>query len=196
MATFAEVVYQICWQAQKGLPPAQRQDISSLLPIAESLIPSIFQRVGETAAGDEGKRSLLKKSVTLTFSNGSATIPSYVLKAYLKDSTFYDADDLTKSYSWVREFFDFASPNLDSRLGYYNSPSEEIILVTEPGVPYEVGAGEDGDRIINIPCVPVKPAAQGDTLDVDSEILNEIYDLGAAMLQGEMVKRAAEATIT
>ncbi len=193
MALFNEVIYQICWNAARGMSP--EQDISALLPVAESLWPSISQKVGELAAGSERKRSLLKRTKTLTVANGSATISDDVLTAYLEDSTLYDPADLTKTYSWVRNWNDFINPSLAnqpfSNYGYYSVSGGVTFGQREPGEAYDPSSGFTGSMTLNIPCVPVKPATQTTAVDVPDEILNDIYEIGSEMLRGLLLTQAA-----
>lgn len=193
MATFAEVVYQICWNAARGMSP--EQDISALLPVAESLWPSISQKVGELAAGSERKRSLLKRTKTLAVVNGSATITSDVLTAYLEDSTLYDPADLTKTYAWVRNWNDFINPSLANQpyvnYGYYSVSGGVTFAQREPGELYDPSAGFSGNMTLNIPCVVVKPATQTTAVDCPDEILNDIYEIGSEMLRGLLLTQAA-----
>lgn len=196
MAIWSEVVYTVCWNATRGIYP--EQDISALLPVAEALMPSVFQHVGEDAAGDERKRSLLKQNVSLSFTSGSATLPDYVLSAYMEDATFTDNDDLTKTYSWVREFGDFISPSLQnppwSNLGYFNVVGRTTIRQIEPGAAYSPTTGITDTRILNIPCIPVKPASESAEFDVPDEVLSDIYEIAAEALRGQLMKQAAANT--
>ncbi len=193
MALFNEVIYQICWNAARGMSP--EQDINALLPIAESLWPSISQKVGELAAGSERKRSLLKRTKTLAVSNGAATISDDVLTAYLEDSTLYDPADLSKTYSWVRNWNDFINPGLAnqpfSNYGYYSVSGGVTFGQREPGELYDPSSGFTGNMTLNIPCVPVKPATQTTAVNVPDEILNDIYEIGSEMLRGLLLTQAA-----
>ncbi len=196
-ATWTQVIYTIVSQAQRGSQAAQWENIDTQ-GIAEALMQSVFQQVGEEAAGDDRKRSLLKKDVTLTFTNGSATVPDYVLTAYMEDATFMDTSDLTKQYQWVREFSDFVNPSLQnapwSNYGYFNVPNRTTIAQLEPGTAYDPTSGLTGTRHLNIPCVPYRPATADDYLDVPDEILNDIYDIGSEALRGQVMKLAAQQT--
>lgn len=195
--TWTELIYATMSQAQRGTQQAQWDNIDTQ-GIAEVLMQSVFQQVGEAAAGDERKRSLLKKDVTLTFTNGSATVPDYVLTAYMEDATFTDNSDLTKTYSWVREFSDFINPSLRnapfSNLGYFNVTNRTTVRQTEPGVAYDPTTGLTGSRHLNIPCVPFRPAAADDVIDVPDEVINDILDVASEALRGQVMKIAAQQT--
>ena len=194
MALFNEVIYTICWNATRGMSP--EQDIMALLPVAESLWPSISQKVGELAAGSERKRSLLKRTKTLTVLNGTATLDDDVLTAYLEDSTLYDPSDLSKTYGWIRNWNDFINTGLSSQpfvnYGRYSVSGGVTFAQVEPGDTYSPTSGFSGSMSLNICCVPVKPATQTTALDAPDEILNDIYEIGSEMLRGLLLTQAAQ----
>lgn len=191
--TYAEFINQSSWQALRGVPAAANFDLDSLFPVAESLVPSVFQQVGEDAAGDERKRSLLRRNKTVMVALGSATLDDDVLTAYMEDSTFMDTSDLTKTYSWVRNFSDFIDPSLASApfsaYGYFTMRDGVTLNQREAGVLYSPTSGFSGSMTLNIPCVPVKPATASTALDVPDEILNDLLDVMAGALQGEIMKQ-------
>lgn len=192
--TFQQYIYQVCWNAMRGLPNSATIDLDTWFPIAESLCPTIFQQVGEDAAGDERKRSLLRKNLTVTVVNGSATLTDETLTAYMEDATYLDESDLTKSYSWVRNWGDFIDPNLDFRLGYFCVKNGVVLNQREPGDVYSTSSGFTGSMLMNIPCVPVIPTNATDAIDVPDEVLNDLLDIGESTLRGQMIKSAAAQT--
>lgn len=196
--TYAEFINQSSWQALKGMPSGGSFDVDSLFPIAESLVPSVFQQVGEDAAGDERKRSLLRRNKTITVTSGSATVSDDVLTAYIEDSTYMDTSDLTKTYSWVRNFSDFIDPSLAaapfSNYGYFTMRDGVTLNQREAGELYDPSSGFTGSMTLNIPCVPLRPALASSALDVPDEILNDLLDVMAAALQGAVMKQAAATT--
>ncbi len=192
MALFNEVIYQICWNAARGMSP--EQDINALLPVAESLWPTISQKVAELAASSERKRSLLKRTKTLTVSNGTATLSDDVLTAYLEDSTLYDPSDLTKTYGWIRNWNDFINTGLSDapfvNYGRYSVSGGVTFGQIEPGETFDPSNGFSGAMTLNIPCVVVKPATQTTAVDCPDEILNDIYEIGSEMLRGMLLTQA------
>lgn len=190
--TWSRMIFTLVSQAQRGTQAAQWNQLDTQ-GIAETLMPTVFQKIGEMAAGDERKRSLLKRTVSLSFTNGSATIPDYVLTQYLEDATYTDNDDLTKKYSWVREFSDFIDSSLQnppwSNLGYYNVTGGVTIRQIEAGVPYNPSSGITDTRSLNIPCVPVRPATAATDVDIPDEILSDIFAIGSELLRGEVMKK-------
>lgn len=190
--TWTRMIYTIVSQAQRGSQSAQWDQLDTQ-GIAETLMPTVFQKIGEMAAGNERKRSLLKRSVSLSFTNGSATLPDYILTQYMEDATYTDSDDLTKTYSWVREFSDFIDPSLRnapwSNLGYFNVSNRVAIVQTEAGVLYSPTTGITDTRTLNIPCVPVRPATVATDVDVPDEVLSDIFAIGSEMLRGVVLKQ-------
>lgn len=178
----------------RGMPNSAEMNLDTWFPIVEALCPTIFQQVGEDCAGDERKRSLLKKSITVVMANGVATLDDEVLTAYLEDSTYLDSSALAKSYSWVRNWGDFIDPNLDFRLGYYSIKQGVTLNQREPNTLYDPTSGFTGNMLLNIPCVPVVPTSASATIDVIDEVLNDLLDVGSSMLRGEMIKAAAAQT--
>jgi hypothetical protein len=193
---YNQLILTIMYQAQRGSDAAQFANLDTQ-GIAETLIPTIFQQAGEEAARDERKRSILRRSKTVTLTNGLGTLSDDVLTMYLEDSTYLDSSDLTKRYSWVREWSDFIDPTLAdppySNLGYYSIQNGVAIAQREPGALYDPSSGETGSRTLNIPCVPEIPASATSTVDVPDEIISDILVIGSELLRGALVKAAAEA---
>jgi hypothetical protein len=190
--TYAEWVERVRLEAQRGSEQAELSQLDTQ-PIIEAIQPSVFQSVGEACAADPRKRDLLKRTVTVTLAAGIGTLPDYVLEKYMEDSTIYDADDLTKTFSWVRNFNDFIGP-LNSLLGYYNVPSGHTIYVRDVGEDFSVPLSLAIDVQVNVPCVPVRPALPTDQIDVADEITSDLVDTGAAFLRGELSKAATAGT--
>lgn len=190
--TWSRMIYTIVSQAQRGTQSAQWNQLDTQ-GIAETLMPTVFQRIGEMAAGDERKRSLLKRTVSLSFTNGSATLPDYVLTQYMEDATYTDNDDLTKRYSWVREFSDFIDPSLQnapwSNYGYFNVSNGVTIRQIEAGTPYSPTTGITDTRSLNIPCLPFRPATAATDVDVPDEVLSDIFAIGSELLRGEVMQK-------
>lgn len=190
--TYAEWVERVRLEAQRGSEQAELSQLDTQ-PIIEAIQPSVFQTVGENCAADPRKRSLLRKSLTITMADGEGEIPAQALTKYTEDATLFDPADLSKTYSWVREFQDFMGP-LDPRLGYFNVQGESVLLQREPGEPYEPGFGFSDDMLLIIPCVPVRPASATDPIDCIEEINSDLVDVGAAMLRGELAKTSTAGT--
>lgn len=192
MTTYTELIYRIVSEAQRGSESAEKTNLDAY-SIVEAMIPSIFQAVAEKAAGDPYKRSLLRRTKTVVFTNGSATIDTDVLIACLCDATLLDTASLSKKYAWIAEYTEFTG-FVDSRIGSFSSPVEFTLAVREPGVAYSPTTGLTGSLSLNIPCVPVIPAGANDPVVVTDEIINDLIDCGAEMLRGALAKAAAATT--
>jgi hypothetical protein len=182
--TYQAMIEAALSQACAGTDPLTNP-ISDTSWIAEDFVSSIFQQVGAECAKDEHKRSLLRRVKTVTFINGAATLTSDVLTEYKEDSTLYDASDMTKEYSLVREWGDFIQPRIGWMLwqGIY-SMNGVTISVVEPNANYDPTAGVSADRILVIPCVPTVPASASTVVDVPSEIENDLIEGLATALRG------------
>ena len=190
--TYAEWVERVRLEAQRGSEQAELSQLDTQ-PIVEAIQPSVFQAVGEMCAANPRKRDLLKRTVAVTLTDGVGDLPAYVLEKYMEDSTVYDPEDLTKTFSRVRNFNDFIGP-LDSRLAYYNVREGRTLYVRDVGEAFAIPLTLDGDISVNVPCAPVRPVAATDQIDVPDEITSDLVDVGAAMLRGELTKAAAVGT--
>lgn len=166
-------------QACAGTDPLANP-ISDTAWIGEDFVSTVFQQVARDCAKDEHKRSLLRKLKTVTFANGQATLTSDVLTEYKEDSTLYDAADLTKEYSLVREWGDFIQPRTSWMLWLGNYSINGVTIgVVEPNANFDPAAGLSGDLVIGIPCAPVIPATASTAIDIVAE-LNDDLVIGLA----------------
>lgn len=172
----------------RGLEPNVSPNLDATL-IAQALVPDVFQAVGEAAALDERKRSLLRRNKTVSMTAGVGTLTDDVLTAYMEDATFFDPADLSKSYSWIREYYDFVN-YADARLGYFNVRDGVTLLQREPGEDFATTLSFTGNMTLSIPCVPEVPASQDVAVDVVPEIASDIVEALAAALRGQLVKAA------
>lgn len=186
--TYQQMIDMALSQACAGTDPLTNP-ISDMAWIGEDFVASVFQQVGAMCAKDEHKRSLLRRSKTVTFANGSATLTSDVLTEYKEDANLYDGSDLTKEYSLVREWGDFIQPRSDWMLwqGIF-SMNGVAISVVEPNANYDPATGISSDRVLVVPCVPVIPASASSAVDVPSEIENELVEGLAVALRGAIQK--------
>jgi len=188
--TYQAMIEAALSQACAGTDPLT-SPISDTAWIAEDFVMSIFAQVGAECAKDERQRSLLRKSKTVTFVNGSATLTDDVLTEYKEDSTLYDAADLTKEYSLVREWADFIQPRAGYMLwlGTY-SMNEVTLSIVEPNANYDPMAGISANRTLVIPCVPSIPALATDPVVVVPELQNNLIEALAVALRGQIQQRA------
>lgn len=147
----------------------------------EPLVPIVFQDVGMRLASSRNTRSLLRRTKTVAFTAGSATLSADVLTAYTCESTLYDSSDTTKLYSWVPEWEDFTQSQ-DTRLGYFNV-NESTITVIEPGEIYS-DPGLNGSRSLVIPCEPNVPTTINAAIDARDEVIDNLVQALAQALKG------------
>ena len=158
-------------------------------------MPAVFQAVAENAADDPDKRPLLRRAKTIAMISGSGTIPGDVLTKCFSDATFLDPADLSKSYSWEADYYDFINAP-SGLLGYFSSSIENIIVQREPGEDYDLSTGFTGDIQLTVPCVPVTPATAGDQVAAADVIISDIISVGAEMLRGAIATEAARKAAT
>jgi hypothetical protein len=169
--------------ALAGLPPGSQIDLDDT-DIAETLLPSVFQQVGVEAAQDEATRSLLRRSKTIGFEDGTGTLTDDVLTAYKSAATLYNPDDLGVKYSLSLEWADFSSQSPD-RDGRFHIDGN-VIRVVEPGEVYTPDGGITEGRIYVGPCVPEIPALITDPLVIVDELVNDVLDKLAFALRGKV----------
>lgn len=190
--TYEEMIYRMVSQAQRGSETAEQASLDAY-SIAEAMVPSIFQAVAESVAGNPLKRPLLRRTKSMAFTNGSAVIPDDVLTKYLCDAALIDSADLSKRYSWIGEYGEFIG-FIDNRLGAFNSPIENTLAIREPGAAYVVGGGLTGTRLLTVPCIPEIPANASDPVLVPDAISSDLVSVGAEMLRGRLAEEAAATT--
>lgn len=190
--TFVEMINLALFQASRGLTPAQADLLMDADAIAESLVPQVFQEVGQACASDPRKRSLLRRTKTVSFTNGAGTLTSDVLTQCADDSYLYDPSDPTIIYSHVREFADFVG-YLDTRLNYYNIESGVTIRVIEDGDEYDSLAGATKSLSYSTPCVPAIPTSATANVDVADEIASDLVSALAEAIKGMPIQEASEA---
>jgi hypothetical protein len=186
--TLTEFIDFCTLQASAGLAPDAAATLIDAEDIIESLLPSVFQKVGVEAAKNEETRSILRREKTITFTSGTGVLTDDVLTQYKEDSTLFDNDNPTTEYSLCQTMTMFAGLK-DTREGYYLM-NGQTIKVIQPGASFDPASGLTGDLKLTIPCVPEVPATADTELDVPSEILNDLLDAVTIALRGTMEKAA------
>lgn len=186
---YSDLLYSAVNNALRGVPPEQSAAIDAI-GIADSLFPVVSQAVCEAAAWNEYRRSLLRRSKSITLSAGSATLTDDVLTHYVADATLIDPASLTKRYAW-RDYPDFIRRG-DKRLGIF-SLLGTTLLVIEPNANFTVPLTASGARTLTVPCIVVKPALATDEVDCPDEILSDLDEALSNALRGEIAKVAGAA---
>ncbi len=167
--------------AQKGLPPEQAGVVVDTLAIAETLFDEVSQAVSETIAGDESRRSLLRRTKSITLAAGSATLDTDVLTRYI-------ADALTKKYAW-RDYPDFVRRG-DTRVGVFSIKEGRTLVVCDPSVAFAVPLTTTGARSLTTPCYVVKPATFTTAVDAPPEVISDLSEALSDTLRGTLAKLA------
>lgn len=188
--TYLELLHSAMSNAQKGMTAEQSAIVNDSLSIADTLFPVVSQSVCEAAAANEYKRSLLRRSKSITLAAGQATLTDDVLTHYIADATLIDPAVLTKHYAW-RPYPDFIRRG-DRRLGIF-SLQGSTIQVIEPNVGFTVPLTATGARTLTVPCVVVKPATATTDVDAPDEVLSDLDEALAEALRGTIAKMAGAA---
>src|SRR5438128_1031698 len=99
MTSYTELILQSVTNAMRGMQPSASPNLDAQM-IAETLFPITSQAVCESAASNPNKRSLLRRSKTVTLVAGQATLTDDVLTKFFGDATLQNTSDLTKHYAY------------------------------------------------------------------------------------------------
>jgi len=158
---------------------------------AESLVPTVFQNVAMEYAGDPEKRNILRRTHTLTLTNGVANLPDEALSAGKAGAVINDPTDVSvaQNASMVWYWNDFVAPRsgLLSQIPQWIINDDNGTLNTfyylEANATYDPSSGFTGSLEIMIPSVPTIPATASAALDVPSEALSDLIEALASALK-------------
>ena len=170
----------------RGIPPNQLASGNAEF-IAQTLFPVTSQAVCEMAAADPAKRSLLRRSKSVTLVAGEADLTSDVLTKFFSDATLLDTSDLSKHYAF-RDYPDFIRRG-DKRYGIFTR-NEDTLMVVEPNANFTQPLTATGARTLVVPCVVVPPASASEDVDANDEILSDLIEALTEGLRGMMTKSA------
>jgi hypothetical protein len=150
----------------------------------EALVQSVFQQVAKDCADDPQRQSLLRRTFTVTLTNGVGTLPDQILTACITGSTVDVGSDPTigplMSFTpWVS----FLGPS-DNRLGYYSVRGDHEFYWVDPGDTFTPGNGRTGDINYTGPSVSDIPAASTDPVEVPGEIFSDLVQALATAVKG------------
>lgn len=183
--TLQQLIDQAISIANRGVDQSTAPALSAEM-IAEDLLSTVFQQVGQTVAKDPARRSLLRRTVAVNFTSGTATLDGTAFTEYLSESMLYDTSDITKQYSWISQFENFIRKS-DRRIGFY-SVNESTINIIEPNATYAAGSGITASRNLVIPCSPVVPAAATDPVIIRDELIDDLVMGLADELRNPLLK--------
>lgn len=189
--TFTELIYTAVTNAMRGMKPAIAASSNAEF-IAQTLFDEVAQSVSETAAANEYKRSLLRRTKSITLTAGQATLDDDVLTHYIADAELLDTSALTKHYAW-RDYPDFVRRG-DKRIGIFTLKGGNMLQVIDPNGNFTSPLTALGTRSLTVPCVVVKPATATTDIDAPNEILSDITEALSNAIRGASSKAAGEAT--
>lgn len=185
--TKRELIQKSVEIANRGLDP-NASPIIDAESLAEPLLESVFTSLAEEYAAKGKFRPLPRKTKTVTFSNGTATLDTDVLLSCLEDSTLTDPDDSSKMYSYVPNWHDFINAP-DNRIGLYTSTTAGTMVVTEPDEAYVSGSGLGDDRILTTICVWAIPAGLDTDLALPKQVEAHLQVKLGEALRGAMAPK-------
>jgi hypothetical protein len=159
--------------------------------IAQTLFDEVAQSVSEAAAANEYKRSLLRRTKTITLVAGEATLSDDVLTHYVADAELLYPSSLTKHYAW-RDYPDFVRRG-DKRIGIFTIIGGVTLQVVDPNQNFTIPLSATGSRLLTLPCVVLKPATADTAVDAPNEILSDLTEALSNALRGQLSKLAGEA---
>ena len=182
--SYQQLVDNAIDMAAHGQPDSVLQNLEA---VAESNISQIFQSVGEAAANNENKRSLLRRVKTVTLVAGEDTLTDDVLTAYFSDATLVHNADLSKKYAYRDYQYFISAPK--SQIGLFTR-NGTTLMVREPNQAYVVPLTATGARSLAVECIPVRPTLATDIVDVPDEIGSDLVEALAQVLKGALPKIA------
>lgn len=187
--TYRELIYSAVNNAIRNLDPPVSPNVDAE-GIAETLFPVVAQEVSEAAAADPYKRSLLRRTKSITLAAGLATLSDDVLTKYFNDAVLLNTSNLNAHYAY-RDYPDFIRRN-DLRLGYFTR-NGTTLMVRDPNQQFTIPLTATGTRSLVVPCVIVKPATADTDIDGPDEILSDLMEALSEALRGQLIQLAAEA---
>lgn len=187
--TWRQMIYRAVNNAMRNINPPVSPNVDAE-GIAETLFPTVSQEVCEATAADPYKRSLLRRTKTVTLTAGLATLTEDVLTKYFADATLLKTDNLNFHYSY-RDYPDFIRKN-DLRLGYFTR-NGTTLMVRDPNQAFTQPLTATGARSLVVPCVVLRPATADTAVDAPDEIISDLEDALSEALRGQLIQIAGAA---
>jgi hypothetical protein len=188
--TYSDLLYIAINNSLRGTSALQNPSVDAI-GIADTLFDEVAQAVSAAAAADEYRRSLLRRTKSLTFVAGTSTLTDDVFTDFIADAVLLDPSNLNKHYAW-RDYPDFVKRG-DRRLGIFTVTGGDTIQIIDPNVGFTDPLTTTGARNLIVPCFVVKPAAATDPMDCPDQIVSDLTEALSNALRGEMAKVAGEA---
>lgn len=186
-ATIREMVVQGVIRAAATVPkkPLEPPPLDRIRAIFDASFFTVNAGVAEAFAARNDKRELLRTVQTLTFTAGSAPLPTEVLKEYMADATLSVTSTPTSKYGF-RKYPDYIRGS-DPRLGAWTSIGE-VVLATKPAA--NGGGALSGAATFSSINSPAVPASESATFvaadDYYDDFINAMvnYILGSEVVSG------------
>lgn len=189
--TYEEICLRIKLEAQRGGEKAELANLDTE-SVIEAIMPSLLDAVTLECASNPDKLSLLRRTHSITITNGVGTLPDSVMTQCVAGAMVLEPDDdtvLPEDISFVPQYVDYVSAKgFDPRLGYFCVKGDRDLRYVSPTateLDYDVF---DGDLEITVASALEIPATATETLTWDAEVISEIIDRGANMLRGMVVQ--------
>jgi hypothetical protein len=193
--TYAEMIDRAYFQALRGMDANTAPNLDDATTIMEALVPTVFQEVALQYAGDPDQQSLLRRTHTISMSNGAGTLPDEVLSQCLNNASVADPADISvgKFQTFVPQYPDFIGPrdNIQIQLNWWTCKGDTDFLFLEANEEYDPSSGFTGDLELTAPSVPAVPATASDPVVVPEEVASDLVEALADSLRREINKKAA-----
>lgn len=191
--TFLEFIATACQQALAGAD-ASESTLLNMEQTAESLVAPVFKGVTLAINADPNKRSLLRRTNTITLTTGVGVLPGTILMECLPGGTITDPDDdtIAPDMSYVPDYFDFLeAADYENRLGYWtvteNATTGNVLHYIRPGEAVETKTGDVDLTLVTVPDVPT---TSGATLEAPKEFIDMATIALAIALSSKIAKAA------
>lgn len=185
--TLQELLDIAYFQALRGMDARTAPNLDDATTIMEALVPSVFQAVAESYAADPRKQSLLRRTHSLTLTNGVAVLPDEVLTSCMWNSSIDDPSDVlvAQAQSYVGSWFDFVQPrdNWQIQLNLYTVKGDRDFHYLAANEDYDSSDGTDGTLQLTVPSIPETPTLSTDPVDVDAEVASDLIEALADALR-------------
>jgi hypothetical protein len=161
----------------------------------ESLVQTVFQNVAIQKTADEEGRSLLRRTHTLTLTNGVAVIPDTVLTQCKYGASISDPSNVAvaQAQSLVPYWQDFVQPRngIFAQPAWWTIKGDDDFHYIEPNESYDPSSGFSGPLELTIASVPEVPASASDPVVVVTEVFSDLVTALAQAIRGLIDRQAA-----
>lgn len=175
-STIREMTVQGVIRNSPNPPP-----LDKIRAIFDASFFSLNSQVSEAFAAKNDKRELLRVVGTLTFTAGSATVPTDTLKKFIQDATLTVG---TTIYGF-RKYNDYIRGH-DPRLGAWTQIGESLLA----NKPQNAGVLTGSASFSSIQSPPV-PATESATFDVPEDYVSDFVQAMVQFILGQTADEAA-----